>query len=151
MGEQRGPERQNNLQAANLARKAKTGTLLPDSITPSLRVSYVYIPVSTQVWAFKTATSQSILLDKRFLETMLSLLAVCSLFQSLSFQTYINCTCGGAWMRPKDEDTHPTVCVTQMASCSCKKDSAQFPSINASLFVPGGLPITCRNTSPQAL
>ena len=57
----------------------------------------------------------------------------------------------GACVRPKDTHILTTVYVTQMASCSCKKDSAQFSSIKVSLFVPGGLPVTYKSTSLQAL
>jgi hypothetical protein len=55
-------------------------------------------------------------------------------------------------VRYKDKGTPiPTSLCHPDGFLSCKKDSAQFSSINTSLFVPGGLSVTYRSTLLQAL
>lgn len=149
MGQQSCPERYNNLQVAHVAhRKARTGALLPDSIAPG-PPRHLCIPLSAQVWALKkTAISQSILSDKRFLETMFPILAFCS---SLSFQNYRNVQMAGACVGHKDEDTHIPTSLCHPDGFLLIQEGLSSVFIHKCLFVPGGLPVTYSSTSPQAL
>lgn len=119
------------------------------SQSPGSLYGYAHIHNLT---AFKaTASSQTILSQKASADHIFHP-GTC-FFPSLSFQDYINwmhgsCLCEVQGQR--HSDTHHSLCHPD-GSCSCKKDSAPLPSINASLFVPRGLSVTYRNTPLQAL
>ena len=116
----------------------------PSYDSPSTLSGVYIILLSAKAGALKH-DCQNILSDKTSLENSLTLCSSKVSPSRISYTVHV----AGAGTRTKTL-THPSVCTTQIAFCSCRKDSAQFPPINASLLVPGGLPVTYRNTSPQA-